>query len=318
MQIDLAASEPHYRTHLLPIFEALPDDVRGKDWGDAMRIPPDRTLLLGGYADVKRHALNRYVYVEHGAGQSYVGMDYGVLPFYSGGHGHNNAIGFICPNDEVASRWVKIYPDTPVAVVGCPRLDPWHSGLRGKQVEDRTVAITFHWDAIFTGVHATASAFGHYYDCLADVIFNWRNQGWTVLGHWHPRYPAVAQFWEQLSGQFGVEVVADADEVLDRASVLVADNTSMQADFLSLGRPVVWLNHPTYRLDDVHGGRFWVWPTLGGQSVSSPEDLRRIDLASLPEVTGHPYAYADGRASQRASSAIRSWISANQIDVSAP
>lgn len=263
--------------------------------------------MVAGYNDVMLHPYNRYVYVEHGAGQSYVGINHSVASYYSGGHSHRNVIGFICPNDDVAGRWNTAYPNIPTATVGSPRLDPWHSGQRGR-VEDRTVAITFHWDAIFTGVHATSSAFTHYYRELIDIISKWKADDWTILGHWHPRYPAVGEFWESIRKETGVEVVANADEILDRASVLIADNTSMQADFLSLGRPVVWLNHPAYYLDQDHGGRFWVWPTYGGQMVNSPQELQQLELDKLPPVTAHPYAKADGLASQRAASAIAHWI----------
>lgn len=312
MKLRLIASQPHYLAHLLPIWEQLPESIKGETFlgEDSRRWPqrPDRINLVAGYADVQRAPVQQYILVEHGAGQSYVGST--ADGYYSGGRGHNSAVGFICPNLEVAQRWFRRYPDKPSAVVGSPRLDPWHSGERGKP-EDRTVAITFHWDAQFTGVPETASGFGWWNrgNFLEDVVIRWRKNGWRVLGHWHPRYEAPRAVWEVLNRQYGVEVVGEVGTILDRASVLVADNTSLQADFLSLGRRVVWLSHPDYRRDVEHGGRFWTWPrTLGGTDVGDRRGLSDLDLASVPPATGHPYAYADGQAAKRAALAIRSWM----------
>lgn len=312
-KLHLVASEQHYADHLLPVFAALPEHMKGDQVIGRNRRWNHETdlLLIAGYADVQRSPGVPYFYVEHGAGQSY-----GVIPAggsYSGGPGHNYCRGFICPNTNVAMRWLARYPITPSAVVGSPRLDDWHTGHRGDP-ERNTVAITFHWDALHTGVPETASAFGHYFQCLPDLIQRWERAGWRVLGHWHPRYPAVGEFWRSLRFETGIEVVSDAAEVLDRASVLVADNTSMQAEFLSLGRRVVWLNHPGYRRDVELGGRFWTWPrTYGGSVVDDARSLLALDLDSVPEPTGSPYAFADGLASQRAAQAISFWLRSLEV-----
>lgn len=306
--IDIVAEHPHYLDHLLPIWDCLPDRCKGVAYTGQAPLT-DNILMVAGYSDMKRHPGRRFIYVEHGAGQSYIGMDPAVQPHYSGGPQHRNVIGYICPNNEVASRWNARYPDKPTAVVGCPRLDPWHIGNRG-QHEPRTVAFTFHWDAQFTGVPETASAFPYYLPDLVGVITSLRREGWTVLGHGHPRYRALHEYWVSPDMKdLGVVHVESSDGILDRAAVLVADNTSLQAEFLSLGRPVVWLNHPGYRRDVWQGGRFWQWPTLGGLQVDSGSELRSLDLANLPPVTGHPYAYADGHASQRAADAILKFLS---------
>lgn len=313
MRVDLVASYPHFKDHLMPVWSKLPETMKGDVIGGEVRgrAKADRINLVAGYVDVTNNPHQPFVLVEHGAGQSY---DWSTAigdiadGSYSGGRGYNNCVGFICPNEEVARRWLTRYPSKHTAVVGCPRLDPWHAGDRGEP-EERTVAITFHWDAQFSGVPETSSAFYWYHDCLFDLIHAWKRAGWRVLGHWHPRYLAVAEEWERLNKQVGIEVVQSSSMVLDRASILVADNTSMQAEFLSLGRPVVWLNHPGYRKSVEHGGRFWDWPTqLGGQQVDSPEDLRRLDLDAVPPALGHPYAFADGKAAERAAHAVQFWV----------
>ena len=285
--------------HLLPIWERLPDNIKGT-------INPhhtNRTLLVAGYADVKRFPGNRYIYVEHGAGQSYIGIDKAIAPYYSGGHGHRNAVGFICPTTESADRWRTSFPETPVTAVGSPYLDPFY----GRQPDPRTVTITFHWNALFTGVPETASAFSFYAPHLLDVVTRWKQQGWHVIGHNHPRYAAVRQFWTRSEMRdAGVEYVPDYATVVERSAVIVADNTTAQADFLSLGRGVVWLNHPSYRRDVEHGGRYWTWTTLGGSSINTPQDLAHLNLADLSPPSGDPYAHADGNASERAASFVSS------------
>lgn len=302
--ISLVASESHYLDHLQPIWDKIPDKYKA-DRGNL--------ILVGGYADVKSNPAKPYIYVEHGAGQSYTDptdpLDFrSTQSYYSGGNGHSFARLFLCPNDEVAERWHERYPDTPTAVVGCPKLDPWHSGARGTP-EERTAAITFHWNALFSGVPETGSAFDELFPVLLDAAHRWSQQGWTVLGHSHPRYPAVKEFWcSPEARDAGIEP-ATAVEVLDRASTIVADNTSMQAEFLSLGRRVVWLNSQRYRRDVVHGGRFWDWPEMGGVQVDTPADLLALDLDDVPSTQSHPYAFADGLASDRAAQAIVSLLS---------
>ena len=309
--IALVSSEPHYRDHIQPIWDLIPEQYHHT------RGIPDY-MLVGGYADVKSYPIRKYVYVEHGAGQSYTdpvdaSTFRSVRSFYSGGNGHQLCSLFLCPNQEVADRWTLKYPDKPAVVVGCPKLDPWHAGLRGAP-KDKTVAITFHWDALFTGVPETVSAFNYYYPSLAEAVSQFRSQGWKVLGHSHPRYPAVRKFWESAEiAELGVEY-ASAEDILDRASILIADNTSMQAEFLSLGRRVVWLNEPRFRRDVHHGGRFWDWPNeYGGTQISSGEELIALDLHQVGATTGHPYSSADGLSASRAADAIVSLLESHQI-----
>ena len=305
--ISLVASEPHYLHHLLPIWEQLPVSMKGDViLGQDVKAGAQHAahvILVAGFADVKNNPTFPYIYVEHGAGQSYIGMDRSVVAYYSGGNAHQRCKMFLCPNSEVADRWLATYPDKPAVIVGCPRLDSWHAGLRGEN-EPRTVAVTFHWDAQFTGVPETTSAFGHYVQDMLDIVIGWKRQGYHVIGHNHPRYTGLAEFWQGPDMRPYVEYVSDGADVLSRASILVADNTSMQAEFLSLSRPVVWLNHPDYRRDVEHGGRFWTWPQRAGLQIDTPADLAQLGLNSVPAAQWHPYAFADGHAANRAAAAI--------------
>lgn len=136
--IDAYASLPHYWQHIAPVFDALPPDLRGTvwaprqgcHWGRSLTTRPRRDpwgpVLVASYADAKRMAGRRLVYVEHGAGQSYVGIDNGS---YAGGSGLGDVVLFLCPSESVAERWRAAYPDATAAVVGCPRLDVFHRAM---------------------------------------------------------------------------------------------------------------------------------------------------------------------------------------------
>lgn len=281
--IRLFARKPHYKDHLRPIWEALPDEY--KNTGELER---GDLLLIAGGPDV-RHGFP-YVYVEHGVGQSYKGLD---SSGYSGGSGHDNCRLFICPNEGVASRWVERYPTTPAVVVGCPRLDFYHTVTPPA----KTVAITFHWDC--TLVPETRSAFPHYRKGLKQMVEQFRVQGWTVLGHSHPRYERVLKpVWIKLGVQF-------TDDPLAEAGVLVADNTSLMAEFIALGRPVIALNCPHYRKAIWHGERFWDWDVT---YANTAEEAAAIQLDRLRKPEWQSYAYTDGRAAERASRAIISLL----------
>jgi CDP-glycerol glycerophosphotransferase (TagB/SpsB family) len=132
---------------------------------------------------------------------------------------------------------------------------------------------------------------------------------YEVIGHGHPR------IWPVLEPQyrrFGIEPVAEFDDVMARAAVYVCDNSSTIYEFASTDRPVVVLNAPWYRREVEHGLRFW--SLIPGEQVAGPEELpRAIDraLAEDPyaerrrEVVAEVYAYTDGKAAARAADAIR-------------
>lgn len=313
MLIDLFATLPHYADHLLPIWKALPDDVRGDCWaghGSASwgprrprRWPDDRLLLVAGFQDVKAAGDRRVVYVEHGAGQQYAGDPAGKgHQSYPGGWHPENVVGYIAPGPAVAAAWARVAPDRPVAAVGCPRLDPWLSGDRGAPGR-RTLAVTWHWNCHL--VPETMTALPHYRRHLGALVASWQAAGWEVLGHGHPRaWGQYRRMWEAL----GVEAVQSSAEVFDRAGLLLADNTSLVYEFTALDRPVVLLNAPWYRRDVHHGLRFW--QALPGAMVDDADELGGIDLARYVDedptrplrhaVAELVYAHRDGSSTARA------------------
>lgn len=252
------------------------------------------------------------VYVEHGAGQSYDGDPRSAgHGSYSGGKGLDRVVLFIGPSEHVSARWRERYPSTPAVAVGCPKLDARFSRLseRARAYDERRVAaITFHWDCAL--VAESTSAWRHFDRALPGLVSWAREHDVELLGHGHPRlWRTIAPRWRAL----GVEPVESFDAVLDRADVLVFDNSSAGYEFASLDRPVVVLNAPWYRRDVEHGGRFWQCADVGVQCDEPHELIAAVERALLDEPTvranrerivSQVYSMRDGRASSRAADAI--------------
>lgn len=75
MKIDVVASLPHYLDHMLPIFEALPERLKGRvhPLSDRAHAPMfNHIALVAGWPDLTQLERRcRMIYVEHGAGQGY-------------------------------------------------------------------------------------------------------------------------------------------------------------------------------------------------------------------------------------------------------
>lgn len=271
----------HFTDHLAPIYKALPDSVRGpffarsgarrraSDLGitvEPMPYPPRgaETVVVASYEDYKAVKGSKVVLVNHGVGQTYRGDPATAThPSYSGGSGRERVILNICPSQRDALNC-----DGPTAVVGVPRLDPYHH-TRYLVTGRPTVAISFHAD-----IHLcpeTRWSFPHYKQALIDLA------RWTdfdalpidLLGHAHPRNRVLLEpFWKKL----GVPFAPHFSEVLDKADLFICDNSSTLYEFASTGRPVLVLNAPWYRRDICHGLRFW--DLIPGVQVDRPEDLK--------------------------------------------
>lgn len=300
--IDAIACEPQFLDHLAPIWRAL--SARGTFWVDreletralgygiagepidANRLrtsspPPGSnpgdgpTALVASIGDIKvgrRLGFRRFVFIEHGAGQAYLGDRHAMRhPSYAGGADREDVTLFLCPNPYSADLWADAYPRAAVEIVGCPKLDT----LPGKDPEERqTVAISFHWPGFVSPESDTA--FGYYFLHLKELA-----QQFYVIGHGHPRA------WDRLNlerayHRAGIESVRDFADVCRRADVYVCDNSSTIFEFAATGRPVVVLNQPHYRKNVHHGLRFWEAADVGRQ-VDTPEELAPAIAAALAD-----------------------------------
>lgn len=328
--IDFLAGLPHYADHLLPIWWAMDPELRGTFYAGrtaAARVAAEgispaigrphgdpQLCVVAAFADHKAVGRRPTVMVEHGAGQSYDGDPSSVADAsYSGGRERDGVVLFLGPNERVLERNRAVYPDAEHRLVGSPRLDAWqlptrtHMGASATHMGVPTVAISFHWDC--TLVPETRSAWPHYARAI-EAIAAHRDRGYELIGHGHPRlWGRIARWWEAL----GIEPVPDFQQVLDRADVFVADNTSAMYEFAATDRPVVVLNAPWYRRDVEHGLRFWTHSRLG-TVVDNPTDLAGAISTAFTEdrtatelrraIVRSVYPRLDGRASARAAAAI--------------
>lgn len=331
MTLDAFATLPHYVDHLAPIWWALDPEERGTFYAGRLaaeraeregmfpltigRPPsdPHQPTLVAGYADLRQIGRRPAVFVEHGTGQTYGADPKGLRdPSYSGGTERHNVVLFLAPNERVQANNVESMPGVPSVLVGAPKLDAIISGGKTGTSPGQTVAVSFHWDCRL--VPESRSAWPHYDGALTALAVVAKARGWHLLGHGHPRlWGRIARRWEQL----GVELVPDFDQVLRRADLYVADNSSTLYEFAAVAGPVVVLNAPWYRRDVHHGLRFWDLADVGVQ-VDEPGDLvagieqgladthrqrlRRREVAHLT------YPLADGHASARAADAIRAHV----------
>lgn len=175
----------------------------------------------------------------------------------------DNAAGFLCPNLFVRSRRAKAHPGVPAVAVGSPRLDHFpvgqHDGV------ERAVAFTFHWHCEL--VPETRSAFDHFLPHATAIALGLRRGGMLPVAHGHPRIAKRVRWHLE---RHGFEWW-DYDDVLTKAAVLVADNTSALYEFAHVDRPIVVLNAPEYRKHVHHGLRFW--DCVPGEQVDDPAEL---------------------------------------------
>lgn len=287
--IDALASWPHYLCHVAPIFAALPDEIRGtfyaadeslallaKSYGIDATVGypyrPGGPVIVAGHNDMVQCHLERpLIYVEHGAGQNYVGID---SPSYSGGGMRERVALFLTLNETTAQRERERYPETPVVVIGSPRVDDLTKAAydgRGVTSSGALPVVAFCFHANIRICPETRATYPYWWPAVKEVT-RW----FTVLGHGHPRE------WRKLRGWYekaGIEAVEDFTDVIRRADLVIVDNSSTGPEAAACGLPVLWLDHPTYRRDVEHGGRFWIWPQ-GQVSCDDPERLgQRIALA---------------------------------------
>lgn len=321
MRIDAYASLPHYAAHIAPVWDALPDRLRGTFYGKAAADPwadvqlsrrdkPTGPLIVASGVDARKFTHLPVIYLEHGAGQSYHGDPQSRTSFsYSGGAGLDHVRLFLAPSDAVCARWSAAYPSAQVAAIGCPRLDEVGAqrARRGRRKRPVLVGMTFHWDCEL--VPETRSAFPHHRPAVAHVRDQADVAGMALVGHQHPRWHRDGPM--RTYRELGVETTSEVDVLLLAVDVLIADNTSVIYEAAALDIPVVVLNAPWYRRDVHHGLRFW--DQVPGPQVDDPRDVwDAVDTELLlnqwaPDrrrIASEVYAAPIGSATNRAVRAI--------------
>jgi hypothetical protein len=308
-RVDARATAPHYLDHVRPVFDALPNEIRGTFYTNAARLPiSERPTIVSAFGDLSRarRACRPVILMEHGAGMTYRDSGGRLLGHtsYAGGRDRSGVILYLSPGPNATRAHLESGVPIPVVEIGSPKLDAWHSGARAPRLEDPPIlGFSFHWDSDVAP--ETRSAWARYLPAFAELRDDVR-----LLAHAHPRLEkSVRPFYDKA----GFEIAASFDEILERASVYACDNSSTMYEFASTGRPVIVLNHRIYRRSVHHGLRFWEGIELG-PIVDRADELRRaVARAFRPsaaaderrrESVAIAYHAADGRATERAVRAI--------------
>lgn len=245
-RIDALVTLPHYAEHLRPILDAVPPERRGHlylpqgiaadGYGPFVRGFPTDTdstepMLVAGYQDLRYGGRRPKVLVQHGAGQTYETAENVGHASFAGGRGHDLAAMFLCPSERVARLERARYPKAPAVVVGCPKLDDWATV---PPPGDGTVAVTFHWQQQMSReVPEAGTCWPEWKERIAQL-----SRIRPVIAHAHPRARGEVEGWYR---EQGIEFVPRARDLLDRADILIADNTSLAFEWAALGRHTVWL-----------------------------------------------------------------------------
>jgi len=334
-KVDVYAAEGHFQDHLRPVWNALPDEVRGvfaMSLDELQEQGSRSRLCLVASGGNRRHAASvgysRIVLMQHGAGQSYLG---GGTPHlsYAGFPHHRGLVGILHPGPDPVRKDSDAYPELAEAgriqAIGTPGLGAWLRGENGQapdwRHEDRRfrIAVSYHWDCRVCP--ETRTALGHYDGAFAEWEEALAAEDIELVGHSHPRIRsrAKSEFEEA-----GVPFITDFDEVLATCDAYAVDNSSTLFEFAASvpaesdrpARPVVVLNSPHYRRGVEHGLRFWEASGIG-PNVNRPDDfvaavkaLRR-DYDTWAEradsVLDEVYAYRDGKAARRAATYVQRW-----------
>lgn len=294
MTLNLFASQPHYAAHALAVWAGLEPHERGRlvagshtawqyldrrgwtpetKWRRRLDVDDTGTWLVAGYRDVENTSPHPVVYLEHGAGQTYGGQPghpAGRHAHYAGGYGRDRVVLFLVPNWRTAELEAAVHPDTPVAIVGCPRLDAVAARRAGRTpCETPTIGVTFHHPAKGVRQPEAGWAWPEYADVVSNTITDTIGAGTaTWVGHSHPlAVDRLADWWAVQHCPWW----DDVDDVLEVADLWVVDNSSTLYEAAALDIPCVALNSSTWRRDVHHGLRFW--DSVPGVQVDEPADF---------------------------------------------
>ncbi len=281
MTVDVYASEPHYIDHIAPVWLKLSEDIRGEfrttprnlEHAESLGItatvnaPTLNPTIVASWGDYRK-TNGHVIYMEHGIGHTYSNNH----PSYAGAPGKDRVTLFLNQHKLTDQRNKAAYPNAEHAIIGVPRMDS--VAVRG--VENRTVAISFHWDCKVAP--ESRSAFDHYRRFIPKLA---RMKNINLIAHSHPN-KAWRKKLQPIFHRYGIEFVETFDEVLNRADLYIIDNSSTAYEFAAAGRPVINLNAPWYRKNVDHGIRFW--DHVPGPQADDGWDMMKL----IPQILDQP------------------------------
>jgi len=337
--INFCATEPHYVEHLLPIYNNLPKKYQGNFYvtsEKARKYAEDKGFKKTKVANIKNINKQNYlvmaslltqyknhnvILLNHGIGQSYFNSSGEIDRQYAGGKGRGHVKMFLHPNSVSSNKDKARYPNIPNEVVGSPRMDKYHSikeilKEEKQKNEKPIIALSFHHSA--KSIPETKSAFEHYTNLLR--LLAKRVDQYKIIGHGHPK--TISTLSKEYK-KYGIPIVEDFEEVLNRADLYICDNSTTLYDFASMDMPVIVLNAPWYRRDIEHGIRFWQYSNVGIQCEKDIEVIKNINKTledpveiqkERRKIVNILYPYRDGKCGERAAKAIVDLLEKEQED----
>ena len=347
--IDFLATQKHYIDHIVPVWNVLPIELRHNfyvtkeiaSYAQAKlhrhglylfqyerNFPADDyPILVCGYGDLiaaqRNNPRRKIIYMEHGTGHTF-----GTAAYPNGAGKRDYASLFLAPN-EYTKRLIQSVRDTPVEIIGTPKMDLWAryssvANIADDKIIDMfelwrpqtepshekpVICISFHWGDKYSIPPESGSAWEHYKDILPELA-----KRYSIIGHGHP----IAQhIFKPEFEKMGIEWVEPFDKVLARADIYINDLSSTLYEFVCTGKPVIVLNAPWFRRDVQWGIRFWDYSDVG-INVNEPDELfqaidttiadyKNVRLVQRMKMVEDLYPYI-GISAQRAARFIQEFI----------
>ena len=307
LPIDFYARRTHFIDHMVPVWNALPDEIRGTFYiprvllaytkkrvtdieklyplncrsdkpTSCVEIPFARNAIVtSAYGDMQlaAHYNERpLILMEHGVGLTFNQANGRTVSGYGGGEGYRaNVSLFLAPNEYIAAKTRATFPDASQVVIGTPKMDPWAENFNApkhKRPDEPVVCIAFHWDG--SAVAPEAGNAWEYYRKFLPIL----KDKVHLIGHAHPKIMDKLEFQYQ---KMGIPVVKNFDDVLNTADLYINDCSSTLYEFCVTGKPVVVLNAPWFRRWFNHGIRFWDYCDVGMVCDKPDQLLERIEEA---------------------------------------
>lgn len=242
MTIGVYASMPHYKLWAETLAAAS-----GLDWEpierDQLHLWDDGPILVASYIDSQKLDPNRHTIwlTEHGVGQSYLHINGGRYMSYAGGRGRTHVDLYLPPGEYAAGLERATRPRAKIVKVGLPILDGMVAERDGGPV------FVWHWAC------GACLESGSAWDDWAKVVLPLADRWPGAAMHAHPRNLAV----RKAATAAGWRWVDTWQEVVQHASVVIWDNTTVGYLAALLDISTVLLNGARWRWDVHHGLRFY-------------------------------------------------------------
>jgi hypothetical protein len=219
------------------------------------------------------------ILVEHGSGQRYYTSR--GWEDASGGAPDENVTLFLAPSQRVADQMAPVLPNAERVVVGSPALEQIHP------VGGGPIVWAVHWNSPLRG---RATEAGSSWPWSIDIMANLADV-FDVIAHSHPRWQGITNKIQVHASRWGVPFSPDWPELARTCSMLVADNTSIMWEALTLGIPVVAMTPPKWDDDAPHG-----FPRFGPDRIQLPtihDPRQAVDVvtSTLGTVPSDPGVY---------------------------